>query len=90
MRGIMWYVKRKTQSWGYVEDLLQKSSQKYTEEQNLYTPYFVSLNVEPTEEFDRIIYKMCKYGDISTETNYKLYVNEVLSLDEFVKRYQYV
>lgn len=86
--GIMWYVKRKNQTWGFVENLLQKSSQKYTDEQNLYTPYFVNLNVDPVEAFDRIIYKLCKYGDITTETDYKLYIHEVLSFDEFVERFK--
>lgn len=88
--GIMWFVKRKKKSWGFVEGLLQKSSEKYRDEIDLDALYFVNQRVEPIEAFDRVIYKLCKDGDISTETNYDLCIHEVLSFDDFVERYQYV
>lgn len=86
--GILWSVKRKKQSWGFVEGLLEDLSEKYREERNLDALYFVNQNVEPVEAFDRIIYKLCKDGDISMETDYTLHIHEVLSFDEFVERFK--
>lgn len=86
--GILWCVKRKKQSWGSVEGLLENKSQTYANEQCLNAIYFVKQNVEPVTAFERTIYKLCLGEDISAETNYSLNIDEVLSVDQIKQRFQ--
>jgi hypothetical protein len=72
----------------FVEGLLQKSSEKFREEQNLNTIYFIYIDIKP-EESHNLFYKLCHNEDISTiNTDLNLCIYEILSLDEFVERYK--
>jgi hypothetical protein len=82
--GGYWLVKRKNVSWGFVEGLLEKFANYKKGEHSL---YFVKPFIEPKEAFDRVIYRLALGEDISIESDYRLIIHEVLSVDEFVERF---